>query len=105
MSSVAKLSEKAFSSNEKYQQAVDMATKDGLQIVDVASDSACLFRAVGVCTAGNEDKHLTLRSECIKYMKDHFDEFKEIARVDLDENLSFEKYLAKIASPSALIEE
>ena len=34
-------------------------------------------------------------------MKDHFDEFKEIARVDLDENLSFEKCLIKIASPLA----
>ena len=73
--------------------------------MDVASDGACLFRAISVCTTGNEDKHLFIRSECIKYIKDHSDQFKEIVRVDPDENLPFEKYLAKIASPSALIGE
>lgn len=56
-----------------------------------------MFRAMSLCAFGSEEGCLKLRASEVKYMSDYVAEFKEIFLRDLDEDLSFDIYLDKIA--------
>lgn len=62
---------------------------------DVAADGNCLFSSVSDQLEGSEGNHRYYRQECVKFMRDHEDEFKWF--LDEDEDGEIGAYLDEMA--------
>jgi hypothetical protein len=79
--------------------ALRRAAADGLTAVPIASDGACLFRAVCHSNTGSDVDHQLLRASAVDYMRAHSIDFTDFLTDDSDpdEHLPFDAYLAKIS--------
>lgn len=78
------------------------ATADGLHVVDVRGDGACMFRAVCVSDTGSDIDHLLLREATIGYMRGNAADFIPYLN---DEDLPFSEYLDRISRPNQQVGE
>lgn len=60
-----------------------------LYVRDVSSDGNCLFRAVSDQLYGNESRHLDLRQQACRYMREHEEAFAPF----IDDSCSFAEYV------------
>ena len=67
--------------------------KKGFKIIDINADGNCLFRAVAHQIYYDVEKHIELRRQCVKHLKNHYDRFKVFCCTD------FNSYLDDIALP------
>ena len=64
------------SADESGFEATTQALQANFQVFEVEGDGACLFRAVAHQVYGNQEKHATVRQECMAYVESHPDEYK-----------------------------
>ena len=89
----------------RFTEAIELAKYDNLTPFDVKGDDACLFRAIQFGRSGSKDGYLKLRSDTVKYMREHEDIFREFVENDPGECPSFEIYLNKLARPHESVGE
>lgn len=67
----------------------------GLVLKTVRGDGNCLFRSLAHQLYGDDSRHLELRREAVRYMKEHRSDFEPF----LGEEESFEEYVKQLAKP------
>jgi len=50
-----------------------------LKVVDIAADGNCMFRSIAYLYYGSDEKHAEVREKCVKYMREHAEDFKDFA--------------------------
>jgi hypothetical protein len=89
----------------RFSTAVDQAVAEGLGLVNVSGDGACLFRAACYVNSGSQDNHLELRLATVDYMRNNEAFFTDYGDLDPDEKLPFRSYLDKISNPTQQVGE
>jgi len=50
--------------------------------MDIAADGNCMFRSIAYLYFGSDERHAEVREKCVKYMREHVEDFKDFVDGD-----------------------